>query len=145
MRVKLTIAAITTAAVLSGCTSIKVEPVSNEYSIKHICIQNNPRVIIDGFINTVEDRFQYHGISTEILDLVPETCEYKLTYTALRSWDLAPYLSHAELRLFKDNRRIAYGEFHLNGKGGFALTKFNSIKTKMDPVVDEMLGKAPTN
>lgn len=137
--------AVAALLVVSGCTSITVEPVSNEYSVEHICIQNNPKVIVDEFVSVVEDRFQYHGITTEILDMVPSSCDYKLTYTALRSWDFVPDLSHAELRLYKDNKKIAYGEYHLDGKGGLDMSKFGSVESKMPPVIDQMLGKQQTN
>lgn len=126
---------------LSGCTSIKVDPVSSEYNLSHVCIERNPKVQVSEFLPVVEDRFQYHGITTQVVDATLPSCEYRLTYTALRSWDFTPYLSHAELRLYKGYKQISYGEFHLNGKGGLALTKFDSVETKMTPVVDQMLGK----
>ncbi|EHR7166357.1 hypothetical protein KUK86_004525 [Vibrio parahaemolyticus] len=137
--------AVSSLLIVSGCTSITVEPVSNEYSLEHVCIQNNPKVIVDEFVGVVEDRFQYHGITTELVDFVPDSCDYKLTYTALRSWDFVPYLSHAELRLYKNHKKIAYGEYHLDGKGGLDMSKFDSVKEKMTPVIDQMLGKEETN
>jgi hypothetical protein len=62
-----------------------------------------------------------------------------LTYTALRSWDFKPYLSHAELRLWKGGRQIGYAEYHLNGGGGLDLGKWRGTKAKMDPVIDKLL------
>ncbi|MGF1689934.1 Sbal_3080 family lipoprotein [Photobacterium kagoshimensis] len=133
---------VVAAIALSGCTSIKVDPVSTEYKLSHVCIERNSKVQVKEFLPVVEDRLQYHGITTQVSDAVPQSCEYRLTYTALRSWDFTPYLSHAELRLYKGYKQIGYGEFHLNGKGGLALTKFDSVETKMIPVVDQMLGKS---
>ena len=69
----------------------------------------------------------------------PEHCEYRLTYTALRSWDFSAYLSHAELRLYKGSKKIGYAEYHLKGKGGLSLTKWASVKSKMVPVINELL------
>lgn len=63
-----------------------------------------------------------------------------MTYTALQSWDFTTYLSHAELRLYKENLRIGYGIYHLDG-GGLSLMKWGSVKSKMTPVVNEMLGQ----
>jgi hypothetical protein len=131
----------TSMVVLSACTSIKVDPVSSEYNVSHVCIERNPKVLVREFLPVVEGRMQYHGITTQVVDGPLSSCEYRLTYTALRSWDFTPYLSHAELRLYKGYRQISYGEFHLNGKGGLALTKFDSVETKMTPVVDQMFGK----
>lgn len=52
---------------------------------------------------------------------------------------MSPYLSHAELRLEKGGHRIAYAEYHLRGKGGLSLSKWQGTKTKMDPVIDQLL------
>ncbi len=49
------------------------------------------------------------------------------------------YLSHAELHLLRNGRQIASAEYHLNGKGGLALTKFKGMNSKMDPVIDQLL------
>ena len=86
----------------------------------------------------LEEDFARHGISTQVIS-DSRTCEYVLTYTALRSWDLTVYLSHAELHLFRNGRQIASAEYHLNGKGGLALTKFKSTESKMDGVMDQLL------
>ena len=69
-------------------------------------------------------------------------CVYSMTYTALRSWDVTTYLSHAELYLWKEGRQIAQAEYHLRGGGGLALTKFASTQTKMEPVIDQLLGRS---
>lgn len=51
------------------------------------------------------------------------------------------YLSHAELRIEKNGRQIAYAEYHLVGKGGLSLAKWASTKEKISPVIDELLKK----
>jgi hypothetical protein len=68
----------------------------------------------------------------------PEKCDFILTYTARRSWDLAPYLSTAEIWLKRDGEQVGYADYHLIGKGGLSLMKWQSTKTKMDPVVDQL-------
>ena len=127
---------------LTACTSVQVTPLDSSYRVLHVCIEDNPKVIVAGFVNVVEDIFQEHGITTEKYSgSKPEHCEYRMTYTATRDWDLAPYLSHAELRLFKQYKKIAYAEYHLNGGGGLSLMKWAGVKSKMTPVVDELLGQ----
>ena len=74
---------------------------------------------------------------------LPPECEFVLTYSAERSWDVGFFLSHAELHLHQGNREVASAVFHLRGKGGFALTKYRKTKTKMGPIVLEFLGLAP--
>lgn len=123
---------------ISACTSVKVQPVDAALNMQHVCIQENRKVIVDGFLPMLEEGFARHGISTQVIS-DHQTCEYVLTYTALRSWDLTVYLSHAELHLLRNGQQIASAEFHLNGKGGFALTKFKGMNSKMDPVIDQLL------
>lgn len=123
-----------------GCTSITVEPLDPALRVDYVCIQENPKVRVTDFLEVVRDGFDRHGIRTEVYsDSRPEHCEYMLFYTALRSWDFAPYLSHAELLLKKGQQEFAYAEYHLIGKGGLSLMKWQDTKTKMDPVIDELL------
>lgn len=130
------------AVLLSACTAVDVKEVDSSHKIDHVCIENNPKVIVADFVSTVEDVFQSHGITTEIYSgIIPTHCVFNLTYTALQSWDFSTYLSHAELRLFKGRERIGYAEYHLKGKGGFALNKWASVKSKMTPVVNQLLAQ----
>jgi len=125
---------------VSGCTSIDVRAVDPTLKMSHVCIQENPKVLVTDFVQVVEDGFERNGISTKIIsNNATNECVYILTYTALRSWDFVPYLSHAEIRIEHAGRQIAYGEYHLNGKGGFDMTKWKGTKAKMDPVIDKML------
>lgn len=134
------IAVVVAAFILYGCTSIQVQPVDPSVKLKHVCIQENPKVIVADFLTVVRDGFDRHGISTEVFSgPAPERCEYILTYTALQSWDFSTYLSYAELRLERNGRKVASSEYRLRGKGGFSLMKWQGTKTKMDPVIDELL------
>ena len=123
-----------------GCTSVKVQPVDSSVPMLHVCIRQNSQVQVSDFLQVLQEGFERHGIGSEVYyGNRPHRCEYILTYTALRSWDLKTYLSHAELRLQRGGEQIASADYHLRAKGGFALTKFAGTKTKMDPVIDELL------
>ena len=136
-RAILAICALLTAA----CTSVTVQPVASPADILHVCIQANPAVQVEDFVPVLQEGLERHGIGSEIFSgRVPHRCEYVLTYTALRSWDIAAYLSHAELSLQQRGQRVAYAEYRLKGKGGFSLTKWGDTKSKIDPVIDELLG-----
>lgn len=125
-----------------GCTQRTITPVTVSEGLNHVCIKKNTRVIVPGFLSILESGFDRHGITTDVyMNKKPEACEYIVTYTALQTWDVIPYLAHAEIRIKKDRELIAYGEYHLIGGGGIALTKYAGVKNKMDPVIDEMLGK----
>lgn len=134
--------ALSLVLLLTACTSVDVRPVDASYNLLHVCVEKNPKVIVPDFVSTLEDAFLDHGIETNVYNgLMPDNCEYKLTYTALRSWDFSTYLSHAELRLYKGSERIGYAEYHLNGGGGLSLMKWASVKSKMTPVVDDLLSQ----
>ena len=138
---KAIVIAVSFSVVLAGCTSVTVRPVDKAAGLKHVCIQENPKVAVADFLTVLRDGFDRNGISTEVVSSpAPRQCEYLLTYTALRSWDFSPFLSHAELRIERGGRQVAYAEYHLIGKGGLSLTKWAGTKSKMDPVIDELLG-----
>lgn len=126
---------------IAACTAVKVDPLpASEYSTP-VCIVENEDVIVPNFLAVVRNGFDRHGIGTKVFnERSPESCDLILTYTALRSWDLKPYLSHAELWLRdQDGNRLGYAEYHLRGGGGFALNKWASVESKMDPVMDKLL------
>lgn len=137
------------AAVLAGCTSVNVQSVKDEtlfdlVSLHEVCIVRNSKVLVSDFISVLQDGFDRHNIATRVVEPTQvKSCEVTLTYTALRSWDVTPYLSHAELRLRRGGKLIGSADYHLKGGGGLALTKYGSTKEKMDPVIDQLLtGKA---
>jgi len=129
------------ATILIGCTSVKVRMVDPRLdNISHICIKDNPRVIVDDFVSVIEDKFMEHGISSEVFEgRPPDNCIYVLTYTARQSWDIATFLKYAEIKIRK-NRKIIGSAIYKHG-GGLALNKWHSTKDKMGPVIDKLLEK----
>ncbi len=128
------------AVIMNGCTAVTVKPVDISAGVKNVCIEENPKVTIKNFLPVLQQGFQRHGVTTQVYSgEKPSGCDAVLTYTALRSWDFTTYLSHAELYLQKDGVNIASAEYHLRGKGGFSLMKWRGVKTKMDPVIDQLL------
>jgi hypothetical protein len=129
------------STLLAGCTSIQVEPIAEPLSPDAICIVENPKVIVGDFLSVVRNRIEDHGIRTAVYaaEPPPRECEYVLNYVALKRWDLATYLYHAELRLMREGRRVGYAEYHLRGGGGLYPLKWRGTKEKMRPVVDRLL------
>ena len=127
---------------LSGCTSVEVSSLADHHNPELICLQMNPRVIVGGFEEVIEKRLQFHGINTRRYDgyREPRECQYTLSYTAHKTWDVAAYLHRAELYLSHKGTPIATAVYRLRGKGGFSLMKWASVESKMNPVVDELLG-----
>lgn len=127
-------------AVLGGCTSVRVEPLKS--AADSMCIESNPRVMVTDFLPVLQAGFARHGITTQVHDKVPtQGCDYLLRYTAKRSWDVTPYLSFAELSVLGPQRQtLASAHYHLRGKGGLSLMKWQGTQAKMDPVIDQLLG-----
>lgn len=132
--------AAVTAIAITGCTSIQVEPLS--VLPTSICIQENPKVQVDDFVPVLQKGLTNRGIASMVYKQPPPTCEYRLTYVAYRSWDFVTYLSKADLEIFDaQNRSVGAAHYHLRGKGGLAMTKWQSTETKMAPVLDQLLGQ----
>ncbi len=132
-------------ALLAGCTAIHVEALPrSEVTVNHVCIAENPAVIVRDFLNTLIGGFQRHGFTSETFAATkPETCDIVVTYTARQTWDIVTYLVKAEIWIRRDGRQIAYAEYHLRGGGGYALTKYEGTATKMKPVMDQLLAEYP--
>ena len=132
------------AAALCGCTSIQVKPVDEVAAIKQVCVVENPKVEVSDFVDVIRDGLNRHGIASTVVNADgARSCEVTMTYTALRTWDFAPYLSHAELRLWRDGRQIGAATYHLNGGGGLSLAKWAGTHSKIDPVMDQLLAARP--
>ena len=126
--------------VLAGCTSVQVEPVAVRPEL--VCIQENPAVWVKDFLPVVRAGFARHGVPTETYAQVPRQCPYVLEYTARQTWDMAPYLSVAELTIRDaSGRRVGQADYHLRGKGGLSLMKWQGTAAKLNPVIDELMGQ----
>ncbi|MCW4453402.1 Sbal_3080 family lipoprotein [Flavobacterium sp. MXW15] len=132
--------ALLAALALAGCTSVNVKPATAADAFQHLCIHENPQVIVPDFVAILQRGLDRHGVSSELFSGArPAHCDYVLTYTARRSWDFATYLTHAELRIDRQGRHVASAQYHLRGKGGLSLTKWKSTEAKMTPVIDQLL------
>lgn len=129
---------------VSACTSVQVNAVAEQQvnAIQQICIVNNPKVLVTDFVPVVQKRLQHHGIASRVVEgSEAAACAYQLHYSAKRSWDFTPYMSWAELKLYQNEVLIANAEYKLVGKGGLSLTKWQSVETKMTPVIDQLFAK----
>lgn len=137
----LKVAGLCAVLALVGCTSVKVQKLdSTQHSIKEVCIVRNTQVAVSDMLSVMESGFMRHGISPRIIgnaESFKDVCTYTLDYTAKRSWDIAPYLTFAELKLRKEGKAIAMATYRHSG--GLALNKWASTETKIGPLIDELL------
>lgn len=130
-------------ALAGGCTTLEANPVDpEEHALGLVCIEKNPKVTIEAFPGVIEREFLRHGIRTEVYgEKRPPWCEYTLTYTARRKWDLVHYMAYAELRLARDRESIAVATYR--HAGGFGFNKYASTESKMRRVIDRLLAGFP--
>lgn len=131
---------------LAGCTAIQVNNTTgfSPDSIKQVCIIHNPKVIIKDFDKLVEKSFARYNIHAETHQETDNLsfCQTTLNYTALRSWDVVPYMVSAQFNLIQNGRQVSEASFRLKGNGGLALNKWRSTETKINELVDQLLNKA---
>ena len=128
------------AFLLVGCTAVNVEPLAP--GIRTVHIRDNPKVTVPGFVEVMRDGFYRHGIAVQSLPADGAAGDlYVVDYTARRTWDLATYLSEAEITITHRGDRVGYAQYYLRGKGGLALTKFAGVESKITPVMDELLAR----
>lgn len=141
-KLRITLPLLAAITLLSGCTATRVTPL--KAAADQMCIEENPKVQVSDFVSVLQEGFARHGIQTQIYSKIPRAdCPYVVTYTARRSWDMAPYLSTAEITILGPRRQtLAKANYHLRGKGGLSLMKWQDTKSKIDPVIDELLASA---
>lgn len=139
MPMKKIIFVVLATSLLQACTSVNVRKVdASAHAVKLVCIEENPKVLVNDMLSVLEEGFQRHDIRTLVYrDKAPDRCEYTLWYTATRGWDFTPFLNRAELRLRRNSETIASANYEHSG--GFALNKWASTSAKLSPVIDELL------
>jgi len=137
--IRLTLPLLAAAMLLGGCTAMQVTPLQS--ASNQMCIEENLKVKVSDFVPVLQQGFARHGIATQLHSRIPrEQCPYVVTYTARRSWDVVPYLSSAEITVLGPRRQtLAKANYHLRGKGGLSLMKWQGTQSKIDPLIDELL------
>jgi hypothetical protein len=137
--------AVTTALFLCACTTVNVRAVPDVQSIKEIYIIENPKVAVDDFLEVLTSGFENHGIGVRVgSEENAPNHGYVVRYVAYRKWDLKPYMTDASIDVSKDGLHIAHADYHLINGGGLDLGKFAGTHSKIDPIIDQLLGSDPT-
>jgi hypothetical protein len=107
-RLHLTILSI--AALASGCAStVAVRPVAiTSAKIDTVCIERNAEVLVDDLLPAIEAAFQRNGIAARVCDVSPAACPYRVTYAALRRWNLTPFMSDTRISLYRERELVRH-------------------------------------
>lgn len=116
--------------VLAGCSlPIEIRPPPAATKITELCIINNPKVLMDGFLPELKKQIRNYGISTQTWTAYnPDGCRYWLEYTANWRWDLVMYLIYADLKLY--DHQILIGEAVFDNTG-FGPRRYGAASDKL--------------
>lgn len=130
---------------LGSCTiTKKVNSISDVMPAgANICIEKNEKVAEPDILNVIQNVFVKSGYQVNVFPKAPESCDYRLTYIAYRSWDIFTFLSHANIYLFNKHELIGSVEYKLPAEvflgGGINPEKWNSTEQKIAPLLEKML------
>jgi hypothetical protein len=130
-------------AAASACTTVDVSPVpARGYPMDAICIERNPDVVVEDFLQVVEAGFARHRIATRVVAAPPPAdCDYTLWYSARRRWDIRPVLGYAELRVRYRGETIGTATYL--SRPSLSLFKWRSTESKIGPMIDALLAEFP--
>jgi hypothetical protein len=60
-----------------------------------------------------------------------------------RWWDLASYMVDAQMTVNEDDAFVGSAHYQMGGHGGLSLVRWAGTRSKIDPVIDEMLRNYP--
>lgn len=122
-------------AVLAGCSiTQEVKPVA-DLAGKEICVVENPGVRA-GFIDAYRRSLASRGFTVRMLPAGSDVaaCPITSTYNARWSWDLALYMSFAELRVYGNGKPAGEATYD-STRGGGNMNKFIEADKKIDELV----------
>jgi hypothetical protein len=135
---------LSTLGLLFFCSCAITQNVSpvNTDRFDGICVVRNPQVR-EGFLEAYRTALEGRGLRVRVLDRGEgvEACTVASTYRANWSWDLALYMSYAEIKVFRDRQLVGKAEYDSTA-GGFNLGKFISGGKKVDELVGQLFPAA---
>ena len=85
---------------------------------------------------------QIHALGIDVSSFsgaAPDGCRHTVTYTANWRWDMAMYLSYAQIDVFDGDRMVGTAVYDAT-QGGANFGKFGSTAEKIEPLVAELFG-----
>lgn len=138
---KKVIGLLTVTLILTGCSiSQTIDPV-NYNDIQKICIIENPKVR-SGFLKSYKQSLDEKNISYSLINSETEdqNCEWTSTYNGRWSWDLAIYMSYAEIKIYKNNGLRGQAVYD-SRRAAYNANKFIKAEIKVKELVDQLFKK----
>lgn len=135
--------AATALVLLAGCSITQsVKEVAATRPLTELCIVENDKVHMSGFLPELSKQIEALGIKTRVVaGAVPPGCRHHLTYTANWAWDLAMYLTFAELTVHEGDTIIGTANYDARSGGG-NMGKFGPTSEKLQLIVKPLFEKA---
>ena len=126
-------------AFLSSCAISQNVDQAHIPNAAKLCVIEDDRVR-EGFLPELLGVLDEKGISYVVTGkhAASNGCEWTLTYTARWSWDLALFMSYAEIKVFKNG--VLDGQAVYDSRGGSAnMAKFIDAEPKIRELVEELM------
>jgi hypothetical protein len=124
--------------VVSGCSITQtVNPVGN-LATSEVCIIENSQVR-EGFLPELKNVLQTKNAQVYVLgsDATTSSCPIVLTYIARWKWDLAMYMSYAEINVYRDGQVVGNALYDATSGGG-RMDKFIDAEPKIRELVNQL-------
>jgi len=133
---------VLTLITLSGCTAIRVEnvtPIELKEQITIVVMKDGPTR--DSVLPVVVNKLKSMNYVVNVVDDGSKvaTSDYLLNYRAWWSWDLAMYMSKADMTIKQNNAIL--GQVQYRGKGGLNMAKWGDAEERLGIMIDVMLNK----
>lgn len=130
---------LTSVALMSACTITQnIEPAEISKG-SELCIIENSDVRA-GFLKEFRSVLSSKGINHKVVGehSIPKDCQWTVTYLARWSWDLALYMSYAEIKVFHNGRLDGEAKYD-STRGGANMGKFIDAKSKIRELVNQLM------
>ena len=134
---------VVTAATLSGCAIHQtVRPVTDLHDAQ-ICVISKPGVR-DGFFVSMQRALTQKGFEVKQLpqDASLIQCPLMATYDAHWRWDLAMYMSYAEIKIYAQAKPVGVATYDAS-RGGANFGKFIDADKKISELVQQLFPGGP--
>lgn len=96
-----------------------------------------------GFNTTYENVLKNKGFHTRQIapGSSPSSCPLSTTYVGTWSWDLALYMSYADIRVYQNGQQIGQAEYDSRRGGGRVIDKFINAEKKITELTNQLFPK----
>ncbi|SHH51492.1 Sbal_3080 family lipoprotein [Massilia sp. CF038] len=137
LRISAVLAIVLSLTACGGVPRVTIKPVT-ALQTREICIVNNPAVK-PGFLESYKRALVAKGYTVKQLEANSDVsaCRVTTVYSANWKWDVALYMSYAQITVFRDNVEVGNANYDARrGRGN--MSKFGEADTKIADLVNQL-------